>query len=109
MAVVNADYATCVAALRRCVGNGTNLTGDERRLMLDVLQHATSNEKDAQSTELEALLVTAFAAWNAVGAGDSSAVYTAQLAACADARVSAIAGITITDIAADNFKDGRST
>lgn len=109
MAVVNADYATCVAALRRCFAYGTNLTGEEKRLVLDVLLHATSNERDVAATALEALLVTAFAAWNADGAGDSSATYTAQLAACAAARVAAVAGATITDIAADNVLDGLET
>ncbi len=109
MAVVNADYATCVAALRRCLANGTNLDGVEKRLMLDVIQHATSNERDVAATALEALLVTAFAAWNADGAGDSSGTYTAQLAACAAARTAAIAGATITDIAASDAVDGRET
>ncbi len=109
MTVVNADYATCVAALRRCIGNGTNLTGVEKAQMLDVLLHATSNEKDAAATTLEGLLVTAFAAWNSAGAGDSSTVYTTQLGLCAAARVAAVAGATITDIAADDVVDGRAT
>lgn len=109
MAVVDANYTTCVAALRRVLANGTNLTGEEKRLVLDVLQHATSNERDVAATALEALLVTCFAAWLADGAGDSSATYTAQLAACAAARTAAVAGATITDIAADDALDGRDT
>ena len=109
MAVVSADYGTVVTALRRVLANGTNLTPEEKRMALDVVQHASSNEKDVAATALEALLVTAFAAWNAVGAGDSSATYTAQLAACAAARTAAIAGTAITDVAADDATDGRET
>ncbi len=109
MAVVNADYATCVAALRRCFAYGTNLSGEEKRLMLSVLQHATSNEKDAAAAALEAELVTQMALWDADGAGDSSGTYTAALAALAPLRTAAIAGAVITDIAADNVLDGLET
>lgn len=109
MAVVSADYATCVTALRRCLANGTNLDGYEKRLVLDVLQHATSNEKDAAAAALEALLVTHMAAWDAAGAGDSSAAYATALAALAAPRAAAIAGAVVTDIAADDALDGRDT
>lgn len=107
MAVSSADYATCIAALRRCLAHGTELNSEEKRLLVDVVEHGSSNEKDTEATALEALLVTAFAAWNADGAGDSSATYTAQLAACAAARVAAVTGAVITDITADDSRDGR--
>ena len=37
----SAQYAACVAALRRCIGNGTNLTGEEKQLCLDCLLDGT--------------------------------------------------------------------
>lgn len=109
MSVVSADYATVLAALRRCLGNGTGLTGEEKRLALDVIQHASSNERDAAATALEAELVTQMAAWDGAGAGDSSAVYTAALAALAPLRTAAIAGTVVTDLSADDALDGRET
>ncbi len=109
MAATSANYATVIAACRRALANGTNLTGAEVQLVIDVVEHGSSNERDTAATALEALLVTAFAAWTAAGAGDSSAVYTAQLAACAAARVAAVAGAVITDIAAADGVDGRYT
>ncbi len=107
MAVSSADYATCIDALRRCLAHGTELNSEEKRLLVDVVEHGSANEQDAAATTLEGLLVTAFAAWDMAGAGDSSAVYTAQLAACAAARVAAVAGAVITDITADDSRDGR--
>ncbi len=35
MAVVSADYETCITALRRCLAKGTNLSSEEVRLCLD--------------------------------------------------------------------------
>ncbi len=36
-----AMYAAAVAALRRCINNGTNLTGQEKSLCLDCLLDGT--------------------------------------------------------------------
>ena len=72
MAVVSADYTTVCTALRRVLGNGTNLTGEEKRLALDVVQHAantldskgaaTAVTANTDADVLEALLVTLAAA-----------------------------------------------
>ncbi len=37
----SAQYATCIEALRRCINNGTNLTGEEKSLCLDCLLDGT--------------------------------------------------------------------
>lgn len=44
LTTTNPKVAQCVAALRRCIGNGTNLTGDERALMLDTLLALTQSD-----------------------------------------------------------------
>ena len=41
MAVVAADYASTLAALRRSLGKG-HLTGEEIAVAIDVIQHATN-------------------------------------------------------------------
>ncbi len=109
MAATSANYATVIAACRRALANGTNLTGAEIQLVIDVVQHGSSNERDTAATALEALLVTHMANWAAAGAGDSSTVYTTALAALATPRTAAIAGAVITDIAASDGIDGRYT
>lgn len=108
MTVSSTDFTTCQTALRRCLANGTNLTSDEKLLLLDVIQAGSTYERDTAATALEALLVTHMAAWSAAGAGDSSAAYAAALAALAAPRVAAVAGTAITDLTADNALDGRS-
>lgn len=46
----NAKVATCVATLRRCIGFGTTLTGEEKALMLDVL--LALSQSDAAFTDI---------------------------------------------------------
>jgi hypothetical protein len=107
MAATSANYATVIAACRRCLANGTSLTGSEIQLVIDVVQHGSSNERDAAADALEALLVTHIALWVAVGAGDTSTVRTNAVAALVAPRAAAIAGAAITDIAASDGIDGR--
>lgn len=48
--VTDAQYVICVAALRRCINFGTNLTGEEKALVLDVLLGGT--QSDAAFTDI---------------------------------------------------------
>ncbi len=107
MAATSADYATVIAACRRALANGTNLTGAEVQLVIDVVQHGSSNERDTAATALEALLVTHMAIWDAAKGGATASEYAAALAALATPRTAAIAGAVITDIAANDKLDGR--
>jgi hypothetical protein len=107
MAVTSANYATCQTALRRCLASGTNPTGEELQLMLDVIQHGSSNERDTAAAALEALLVTHMAIWDAAKGGATAAEYAAALAALATPRTAAIAGAVITDLTASDGVDGR--
>jgi hypothetical protein len=109
MAVTSADYATCQAALRRVLANGGLLDGVEKRLLLDVIQHASSNERDAAALALSAEVDAQLALWLADGAGDSSATQAAAAAALAPLQAAAIAGAVITDLTADDILDGRDT
>ncbi len=154
MAVVSADYTTVATFCRNALAVGGNISGAQLVKVIDVIQHAantldskavaTSVATEAATTAaatavgtvntdadaLEAELVTQMAAWNAVGVGDSSAVYTAALAALAPLRTAliasadaavtaaaaadtaAVAGVTagaagITNVTADDLTDGR--
>ena len=125
MSVSSADYARVVAACRRCLAHGTSLSGDEIRLVIDVVEHganAIDGVADISAANdavvaLEAVLVTQMGLWNDAGAGDSSTVYTTALAALATPRANAVTlaaaalaacPAAITDITADDMADGRS-
>lgn len=113
MAVVSADYTTVVTNCRNALAVGGSLSGDDLIQVIDVVQHA-ANTLDSQGvtavTALSDALVTALAAWNADGAGDSSATYTAQEAILTPLRTAALSAVaaTITNITASNALDGRS-
>lgn len=50
ISISNSDYTTCVAAMRRCLANGTHLTSEEKQLVLDVLLGGT--QSDAAFTDI---------------------------------------------------------
>ncbi len=54
MAVVSADFATVVAACRRCLAHGTNLTGSEIRLIIDVVQSASADDDSGTIDDIDA-------------------------------------------------------
>ncbi len=128
MAVSSTDYTTVATALRRCLANGSNLDGYEKRLTLDVIQHAAntldSNTETAtvntdgdaleallvtwaaasvtmntDADALEALLVTHFAILVADGVSPTQAHVDAMVTACATPRTSLIASAN-ADLAA---------
>lgn len=109
----SADYTAVVSACRTALARGDSIRGEDLRKVIDVVQHA-ANTLDSKAlaavTALSGALVTALAAWNAVGAGDSSATYTAQEAILTPLRTAALtaAAASRTDITADNSVDGRS-
>lgn len=113
MTVASADYTTVVTRARAALASGGHLAGEDLRLVIDVVQDA-ANTLDSKAlaavTALSGALVTALAAWNAVGAGNSSATYAAQEAILTPLRTAALtaAGATITNITADNKSDGRT-
>lgn len=127
MTVSSSDYTTVVTDCRNALAKGISLTGPQMRLVIDVVEHAantldskgaaTSATVNSDADALEAELVTQMAAWDAAGAGDSSAVYTAALAALAPLRtaliasanaVAAAAAASITNVTASDQLDGRS-
>jgi len=124
---LSTDVATLAAAVRRGLANGSSLTGVELRLLIDTLE-TLANTTESKSvtavgtvstdtTALSAALVTALAAWTAVGAGDSSTVYTTQEAILTPLRValvaSAAAAVTaaaasVTNVTVNDSTDGRA-
>lgn len=112
MAVVSADYTTVITNCRNALDKGGSLYGKDLVKIIDVVQDA-ANTLDSKGvaavTALSGALVTALAAWTAVGAGDSSAVYTAQEAILTPLRTAAIsaAAASITNVTASDALDGR--
>lgn len=125
MAVTSANYLTVQTALRRCLANGGHLTGEEKRLALDVLQHSANvldgvtlvADVNTKADALEALLVTHLAIVDAVGAGDASVEVDAMIAALATPRSDLVAAVTaavaaggdVTDLVVSDELDGRAT
>jgi hypothetical protein len=113
MAVTSANYASIVAACRRALANGTNLTGNEIRLVVDVVQ-AAANTLDSKGVAavaaLEAELVTQMAIWDAAKGAATTSEYAAALAALDPLRTAATAAAaaSVTDVAADDKRDGRA-
>lgn len=123
---LSADVATLAAACRRCLYNGTSLTGVEIRLCIDTLETlantteskaaAATTTASADAVALAAAIVTMFTAWAGVGAGDSSAIYTAQEAIVTPLKTAAVASAaaaataaeaTVTNITVNDSTDGR--
>jgi len=109
----SADYIQVVTDCRTALANGGYLSGEQLRRVIDVVEHA-ANTLDSKAlsavTALSGALVTALAAWAAVGAGNSSAVYTAQEAILTPLRTAALtaAAASRTDIST-SAQDGRSS
>lgn len=113
VAATAAQSTASLAALRRCLANGTNPSGAELRTMLDVIETA-ANTTDVKAVAAcatwAAAQVTAWAAWVAVGVGDSSAVRTTQIALMDTAKVAAVAAAAATAALAytqNDALDGR--
>lgn len=110
----SSDYAAVVTTCRNALARGDSVRGEDLRKVIDVVEHA-ANTLDSKAlaavTALSSALVTALAAWDAAGAGDSSAVYTAQEAILTPLRTAALtaAAASRTDITVNNSLDGRSS
>ena len=85
-----------------------NTDADALEVLLVTLAAAVA-DVNTKADALEALIVTTFVNWNAVGAGDSSAVYTAELAAQATPRTDLIASVTAAVAAKDACTTPRAT
>lgn len=83
MPVVNADYETVVAACRRCIAYGTQLSGYELTQVIDVVQDAVARQAaaEAQIVLLQAIDATM------EGAAMNTAVDTADTAIVAAATL----------------------
>jgi hypothetical protein len=113
VAAASADYTTCITALRRCLAHGTDLSGGEKRLCLDVIMTAANtldSKAAATVTAWADAQATALTAWNGAGSGDSSAIYTTQSALLITARAAAVtaAGASVTNVTQDDSLDGRA-
>ncbi len=109
---LSTDVATLAAACRRCLANGSSFTGAEIRLCIDTLETLANTTEAKAVTAVGALssaLVTALAAWLAVGTGNGSTVYTAQEAILTPLRTAAVAAAaaSVTNITVNNSTDGR--
>ncbi len=123
---LSTDVATLAAACRRCLANGTSFTGAEIRLCIDTLETmanttdskavATTTTAKADAIALAAALVTALAAWDGAGAGDSSSIYTTQEAILTPLKLAVVASTaaaftagaaSVTDVTANDKTDGR--
>ncbi len=123
---LSTDAAATLAACRRALANGTNITGAEIRVCIDTIETlinttdskavATTTTAKADAIALAAAMVTALAAWTAVGAGDSSAVYTTQEAILTPLKLAVVASTaaaftagaaSVTDVTANDKTDGR--
>lgn len=108
------DYIQVVTDCRTALAKGGSLSGEQLRRVIDVVQHA-ANTLDSKAVSavsaLSSALVTALAAWNADGTGDSSATYTAQEAILTPLRTAAVAAAAAsrTDITAVSRDDGRDS
>jgi hypothetical protein len=127
MTVTSADYARVVAEARAALNRGTGLEGPALGRVIDVVQDAanTLDSKGAAtdvtlaaaSAALEAELVTQMGLWDADGAGDSSATYTAALSALdplrtavtAAAAAAVVASTATVDDIATHVLDGRNS
>ena len=80
MAVVNADYQTVLDACRRCLKFGTQLSGDELKQAIDVLQDAASRQSIAEAQLVLLQAIDGGATMNtAVDTADTAIVAKATL------------------------------
>lgn len=113
MTVASADYATIVTNCRNALAVGGSLRGEDLRLVIDVVE-AAANTLDSKGvaavTALSSALVTALAAWNGAGAGNSSAIYTTQEAILTPLRAAALTAVaaSVTNVTALDGPDGRA-
>ncbi len=110
---LSTDVASIVSSCRDALARGGELRGERLRLIIDTLEtlaNTTESKASAAAVALEAQLVTSMAAWNAAGAGDSSADYTTAAAALAPLRTAAVsaAAASVTDVTPDDSLDGRT-
>ncbi len=114
VAAAAADYATVVTACRRCLAHGTNLTGAEVQLVIDVVETA-ANTLDSKSAAavaaLEALLVTHLGILVADGASPTQGHVNAAVTALATPRATAVTASTasVADVTQNDALDGRYT